>query len=307
MSDSEAEVQAAEAVEQGTNLIRSHLSNHLDQNPDSSFVSWIATLHPENAEVAIDQRFLIPGNPWWTVYEGAKHDVPTATAVPVVETNFQPDSASTVTNPPSTAPPRPPHFCLRCSPIDLVVGISMSFAAILTVVCLEITSTSLYLVSALVYHIARPCSPPNIFTGLFYSIFMLLYWVFAMTDSILLVVSVFVTELLATTAWILSVCFGGIYMANHWHQYIRRTCHMVRWACRARFTSPPRHLLACCGGGGETSEFERDYDGTEGGAIPAGGAIVAETVVIDSVVVESSTKDAEQQSKRDSTSAKSLQ
>ena len=46
-------------------------------------MTWIACLHPENAEVTIDQRFFIPGNPWWTVYEGAKRDIPTATAVPV--------------------------------------------------------------------------------------------------------------------------------------------------------------------------------------------------------------------------------
>ena len=63
-SDIEAEAMAAQAQQQGVDLIRSHVSTYLEHNPEASYVSWIATLHPENAEVTIDPRFNIPGNPW---------------------------------------------------------------------------------------------------------------------------------------------------------------------------------------------------------------------------------------------------
>jgi len=51
--DVDAEAEAAETRRQGTELIQQHLHAHLRNNPDSSYVSWIATLHPENAEVTI--------------------------------------------------------------------------------------------------------------------------------------------------------------------------------------------------------------------------------------------------------------
>ena len=41
--DAAAEVQAAEAREQGTDLIREHLDHHLQQNPGSSYVVSLLT------------------------------------------------------------------------------------------------------------------------------------------------------------------------------------------------------------------------------------------------------------------------
>lgn len=64
-SDEEAQAQAQAAVtasrEAGIATIRNHCEHHLISNPTSTYVTWIATLHPENAHVTIDSRFLIPG------------------------------------------------------------------------------------------------------------------------------------------------------------------------------------------------------------------------------------------------------
>lgn len=246
-TDAEAQDQANEAVERGTNLIRSHLSNHIVENPDSSFVTWIATLHPENADVSIDHRFFVPRNPWWTVYEEAKHELPSATAVPIEDVK-QHDSAAAAAADHKTSTATittQANFCYRCSPLDMIVGFSLSFSAILTVAMMEFIATVIYMVSALFYQMATALSPPNIFTGIFYSIFLFTYSVFALVDSVLLVTSIVVTEFLAGTAFILSICLGGISMAFMWHQYIRRTCHLARWAFRSPFTSPHRHLVFC--------------------------------------------------------------
>ena len=62
-SNEEAEAQAAVTAsrEAGIATIRNHCEHHLISNPTSTYVTWIATLHPENAHVTIDSRFLIPG------------------------------------------------------------------------------------------------------------------------------------------------------------------------------------------------------------------------------------------------------
>ena len=66
--EEEAVIQAAKHREQATNLVRDHLKNHVAHNPggSSDYVTWIATLHPENADITIDQRFFVPGT-YYTV------------------------------------------------------------------------------------------------------------------------------------------------------------------------------------------------------------------------------------------------
>jgi hypothetical protein len=61
--DEEAEYQAAMARRHGSEIVRDHLETHAANNPGASsdYVTWIATLHPENADITIDQRFFIPG------------------------------------------------------------------------------------------------------------------------------------------------------------------------------------------------------------------------------------------------------
>jgi hypothetical protein len=63
LSDEEAGVQAALSRHQASELVRNHLECHRANNPGASsdYVTWIATLHPENADIKIDQRFFVPG------------------------------------------------------------------------------------------------------------------------------------------------------------------------------------------------------------------------------------------------------
>ena len=48
-------------------MINEHLQEYRARNPDASYVSWIASLHPEN--ITIDHRMRIPGNNWLQVSE----------------------------------------------------------------------------------------------------------------------------------------------------------------------------------------------------------------------------------------------
>uniref|UniRef100_A0A6U3RN36 Transmembrane protein n=1 Tax=Ditylum brightwellii TaxID=49249 RepID=A0A6U3RN36_9STRA len=241
--DEDCEAQAAEARRQGTELIEDHFAHHVQHNPDSSYVSWIACLHPENAEVTIDERFFVPGNPWWTVYEGAKGEIPTATAESL---EGAPTAVATANTPTSTTPPE--DVSKSSSGLDLVVGSLLSVIGILTVFGLEAAAYAIYCVSAAFYRLSEAMDPPTTVTGIFYSICLLVYYLLALLDSCLLVASVLTTEIMAGALFLLSCLFAGCEMAASWHQYLRRTCHLLRWAFRSESLSahPPRHLCLVC-------------------------------------------------------------
>ena len=61
--DRHANLEAARHREHASTIVRNHLENHAANNPGASsdYVTWIATLHPENADITIDQRFFVPG------------------------------------------------------------------------------------------------------------------------------------------------------------------------------------------------------------------------------------------------------
>lgn len=63
VEDEEAELEATRHRYHASMLVRDHLETHAANNPGASsdYVTWIATLHPENADVTIDQRFFVPG------------------------------------------------------------------------------------------------------------------------------------------------------------------------------------------------------------------------------------------------------
>ena len=246
LDDADAETAAAHGREQGAAVISSHLSNHLEHNPgrSSDFVTWIATLHPENADVSVDERFFIPGNPWWRIYEEQckLQGIPSATAVPVNSDPTDPEAVGQPTVNGAPKPPPPPHYCLQCSPVDMFTGLFISLMAFFGVFLTETLALLIYLVAAFFYKFANALCPPNAFTGLPYSFLMVFYYSFALADSFTLLSSVLVAEFVALAAWISTFCFGGLLRANEWHQFVRRNCHFIRAAYRKHFQEPPRHF-----------------------------------------------------------------
>ena len=260
-SDAAARAQAQESHDEGVRIITSHLSSHLDQNPGSDFVSWIATLHPENADVRIDPRFFVPNNPWWSVYEAAK---PAASTVVVDGVPVDSITREEVENgrQDSKSNDSPGGGCF-CNPVGFVVGIALAFSSIVSTFSIEVAALPLYFLAAVSFHVATPCNPPaNPLTGIIFSVFMLLYWIFSMVDSILLLVSVLVSEILGAVAGILGCLCGGFRGAKEWHQTVRKASHSVRATFRRPFTSPSRQLLCSAG----VSAAEDNGHGSSGGS-----------------------------------------
>jgi len=257
--DEQAELEAARHREHASTLVRDHLETHVDNNPGASsdYVTWIATLHPENADVTIDQRFFAPGNPWWTIYEDYKNNqIPLATAVPItsdsegrestmtVEDEESGESSNDITNASKEdAETKDPNCCLTCNPFAVFFGLVMAIPALVVVVTCEMVSLFVcYLPSVVCHKIAKICSPPDCCSCILYLIFITIYGVLSFCDSVILVFSVFGTEMVGLMAVFVGFLSGGCLWAKFLHQQIRRVCHGIRVVFRKKTScrNPPR-------------------------------------------------------------------
>ena len=257
--DAAAEAQAAEAREQGTDLIREHLNHHLDQNPGSSYVvsllscrsmlfqlltdmpctsafdivpvahsitvrqTWIATLHPENATVTIDPRFMIEGNPWKTVYNETKYGI-CDRGSPPPEVDAQAVEAVAV-----------PEEKTRSYGgfIDFLVGLIIDITAASLTFSLEVCAIVVRFVARCFEYFYDKCYHYTISKYTLGVIFWIMWRSFWFCEHVFLYTSVFVTELLAGISFMLCALFAldcGIGRAAH--QRTRRLSHLIRWACR---------------------------------------------------------------------------
>ena len=282
--DVAAEAEAAQARRHASEVVRNHLETHASLNPGASsdYVTWLATLHPENADVTIDHRFFVPNNPWWTIYEDVKYHgggvvPPTATAVPVNDNEINnsdsqspqalPNSSSSSTSggagygkyKTNTAPP----FYLVCSPLSLMTGFLVGVMAIFgTFLCEFLALLLCHYPAILFYKTSKTWfSPTGPFTLLPYSIFMLVYSCLAFADSLVLLTSVILVEAMAIIGYTVQLITGGVLMASFWHQYTRRSCHGIRVMFRQCSTNsePSRHFIFSCYSSNNGEEDETIY------------------------------------------------
>jgi hypothetical protein len=221
--DAAAEAQAAEAREQGTDLIREHLEHHLNQNPGSSYVTWIATLHPENATVTIDPRFMIEGNPWKTVYNETKYGI-CDRGSPPPEVDAQAVQAVAI-----------PEEKTRSYGgfIDFLVGLIIDITAASLTFSLEVCAIVVRFVARSFEYFYDKCYHYTLSKYTLGVIFWIMWRSFWFCEHVFLYMSVFVTELLAAISFMLCALFAldcGIGRAAH--QRTRRLSHLIRWACR---------------------------------------------------------------------------
>ena len=234
---------------------------------DPKYVTWAEVFHPETATLAPQVRELHPeGNEWGAVWaeatlitevtlsapiEPLKPIVPSAPIASVVTIDGDVDTDSLVPDiidkPVDTSPPAPQatispwtkgNFC------STLIGGSLTIGAVATTFGLELCAASVYLLNVVFYNlfqltheafqasesILKPCALLVYFGR---ALFLMLAAIFTFVDCILLLVSVLVSELLALFACLLCVLCGGCGAGGAWHQYIRRLCHLTRWAFRS--------------------------------------------------------------------------
>eukprot|EP00978_Attheya_sp_CCMP212_P039895 scaffold212008_cov56-Attheya_sp.AAC.1 len=270
LEDEEELLEAQEARDRGTQLIRDHLEEHLANNPSSTYVTWIATLHPENATVTIDERFLIPNNPWLVVYAEAveqnkfppKQEQDVSPAKKVADDVEQPHQEQEDNEASSTAQPRD-EVDVSIGPlqnstipyrrrglIEYILEVSLVLAAALVTLTIELVSLYLYTSGRFCMYLSdgpwchriqhRSFSHGCLrgISWLVRGICWMLGNLFHGLDLFVLVLSSLMVEVLAGLG--ATLC-GGLFslcnktVAQDAHQHIRRVSHLVRWACRTKF------------------------------------------------------------------------
>mmetsp|Transcript_4967 Transcript_4967/g.7229 ORF Transcript_4967/g.7229 Transcript_4967/m.7229 type:complete len:305 (-) Transcript_4967:1157-2071(-) len=259
-SDEEAQAVAAATREEATTNIREHCERHLSLNPESSYVGWIATLHPENAHVTIDSRFVIPGNPWLTIWEEAKDELHklgggrayddvlvTPTAPPDPDAAFATDVVD------GQDDGSQQHHARKCegSCLDFIIGNTLVFLSVVASFAFELAASYCYISFWICRKIVKMCSPPNICTLFPFFIAYLIGAIFQLIDMLLLFVGVIFVESVAAANYIIVTILACSHRrGKKMHQLTRKLPHMTRWAFRQSYFKnwdPPRTTFFVCG------------------------------------------------------------
>lgn len=263
-SDEEAQASAASAREQGLACIRDHCAQHISRNPTSSYVTWIATLHPENARVSVDPRFLEGGNPWWTVYEEAREQwhkgarvVPGVAVTPVVPSAPPPsicdgqdevagDSCHDHDEGAGDGHRARRGGVVKCGGgglLDVVIGYALVLLGASVAFAVELTASFCYLGRWLCGKLTGRCSPPGIITWIPFSVAFVLGNVFQLLDAVLLLVGILLVECIALVNYaICAILAFSCDRGGAMHQTTRKLPHVIRWAFWQTFEDwePPR-------------------------------------------------------------------
>jgi hypothetical protein len=211
--------------------------------------------HPENASVAIDSRFMIPGNPWLSVWEEAKdelqkkgggrgHDdvlvTPTAPPAPSASSaSGQGDGSH--------------QHARKCegSFLDLIIGNALILLSVASSFVFELAAAYCYVSYWICMKIVKMCSPPNAFTLLPFGIAYLIGAYFQLLDMVLLLTGVIFVESIAAANYIIVTILALSHrQGKKMHQLTRKLPHMTRWAFRRTYFEnwdPPRTNLFVCG------------------------------------------------------------
>jgi hypothetical protein len=200
-------------------------------------LTFAETLHPEAAEAHID-----PQNggdsAWGTVYMEAVGDMPVVVAVaerveideeempaPIsqVATVSRPELANERANAERARPIGRGCFC-----IEGLVGCIMMVSCVVFTFSIELGAVIIYLVASAFHYVTIIGEMPILFKA----IFLLVVQILMIVDAVLLTLSVTITEILGGLTVILTGIFGGCQSGEKWHIYIRKMCHLTRWAFR---------------------------------------------------------------------------
>jgi hypothetical protein len=119
--------------------------------------------------------------------------------------------------------------------LDVTIGSSLTIAAVAAVFAIEISAIVVYGLAVGFFHTYRQLAKISSrlpFLWLFVFVFALVTQVLKVVDSLLLAISVFLSEVLAGVTCLLCSLFGGCHAGSDWHQFIRRVCHLTRWSVR---------------------------------------------------------------------------
>ena len=264
-------VQTIEACSWNTSQLGTGNENAVtmkNQKPShySNFITFKDVLHPESLYastepappgngasevVLIDEPHSSGGNKWNIVWAEATLLNDDSSDIGVgTETNNSPPPATPVAptpvSPTLTVLDAPYH---HSGLLESAIGLPLMIGAVSATFLTEILALLVYFTAVCLHCLAVQCKNTN--CGVFFFIPRLLHLIFELTaeilmicDYILLLCSVLISESLAVSCWIINSILSCFRCGMQWHQYIRRVCHVTRWACRDfhQHWEPPRVL-----------------------------------------------------------------
>jgi hypothetical protein len=195
-------------------------------------LTFAETLHPETAQVHVDPQ---NGSTtvWATVMHEIRTDLPVAVAVeykgqdqdplPGEVTRIPEGSDENTEMPPGGG----------CFYLEGLLGCSLTLTAVLATFAVELVAAICYCMAAGFYRYIGVLETTPM---LIKAIVMVVVHALMVSDAILLTVSLVLTEILGWVAGIVTTifnpssrCFAG---GKAWHAYVRKVCHLTRWAFR---------------------------------------------------------------------------
>jgi hypothetical protein len=121
--------------------------------------------------------------------------------------------------------------------LESIIGLSFTIGAVLGTFGYELGASLLYVGVMVMHHSVLfcrryRCAALYPVTLLLCVVMELVKYILMITDFTLLLASIITSESLALSCGILNSIFSCFSTGLEWHQYIRKLCHLVRWAVR---------------------------------------------------------------------------
>lgn len=127
--------------------------------------------------------------------------------------------------------------------LECLFGISMAIGCVLATLSVEIVTIVVYILAKTFYELSKSFQqygPSSLLGIIFYFValhFVLMTYILLFIDFVLFGVSILLTESLAISVGIINSVLSCFTNGLRWHQYIRKICHLTRWAFRDIYPS----------------------------------------------------------------------
>lgn len=192
------------------------------------------TLHPETAQVHVDPQTGAT-TVWGTVIHEIRNDIPIAVAVEEVRQDEEEERLpgeviiTTPTEDNGENTEMPPGG--GCFYLEGLLGCSLTLAAVVATFGVELSAAVCYCIAAGMYHLVTV----HEIAIFFKAIVMVVVHALLVADAILLTTSLMLTEILGWVAGLVTSIFSPsrcCHAGQAWHLYVRKVCHLTRWAFR---------------------------------------------------------------------------
>jgi hypothetical protein len=181
---------------------------------------------------------------------GSKQQPINDTAIDLPSSQNAPTPASTETESSTNPVVAAPFY--HGNLLEVIIGMSFIIAAVAGTLAFEIATMAVYILATILHRAAMAFRQNySILLGFALQLSALIFVIVAqclmLIDFALLIESVIFTEAIAISVGIVNALLSCFTTGVMWHQYIRKVCHLTRWAFRDLYPSTePKRIFPLC-------------------------------------------------------------